>query len=350
MNLIPETAGRLLDGHQPFVLATIVNRQGSAPRAAGTRMIIAADGRATGTIGGGLLEARVVEAAGGVWSARRPRVMAFDMTPSELAAMDMICGGRLEVLLEIIDPGTAAAAVLKGWRKAHSEPDRCFFLTELRFVGDRLEGLGHALLKNERVVCGELSLSDAAIQRLMLDHSAATRLTAVPCGGSLLLIDPVLPPETVFLFGAGHVAQPTARLAAFVGFRVRVVDDRSEFANAQRFPEADEVRVAADFDSALNGLAVDRRALIVIVTRGHLHDKTVLKQALRTEAAYIGMIGSRRKRDHIFNALLKEGFADTDLKRVHSPIGLDIGAESPEELALSIVAELVQARSRGRRS
>lgn len=350
MNLIAETAVRLIDDHQAFVLATIVNRQGSAPRAAGTRMIVTTDGRAVGTIGGGLLEARVIETAENVRYSRHPRIVPFDMTQSELATMDMVCGGRLEVLLESIDPGSPAAAVLKGWRSAQSEPGRCFLLTELRFNSGRLEGLGHALLKNQAIVCGELSLSPADVKKLVRDHGALTRMHAVSCGESLLLIDPVLPAETVFLFGAGHVAQPTARLAAYVGFRVRVVDDRAEFACAERFAEADEIRVVTDFDSALQGLGIGRSAFIVIVTRGHLHDKTVLMQALRTEAAYIGMIGSRRKRDHIFNALLKQGFTDTDLKRVHSPIGLDIGAETPEEIALSIVGELVQARARGRRS
>jgi xanthine dehydrogenase accessory factor len=350
MKSIAEAADRLIDNQQGFVLATIINRQGSAPRTAGTRMIVASDGRTVGTIGGGLLEARVIEAAEDVRSSHHPQVVPFDMAQSELATMDMVCGGRLEVLLEIIDPGTPAAAVLKGWRNAQSGPDRCFFLTELRFAGDRLEGLGHALLKNGRIVYGELSLPPAAVEKLVRDHSAATRLRAATCGGSLLLIDPVLPLETVFLFGAGHVAQPTARLAAFVGFRVRVVDDRAEFADARRFPEAEEVLVVTDFDAALKGLGIDRCAFIVIVTRGHLHDKTVLMQALRTEAGYIGMIGSRRKRDYIFNALLKQGFSEADLKRVHSPIGLDIGAETPEEIALSIVAELVQARAHRRRT
>jgi xanthine dehydrogenase accessory factor len=350
MNLIAETAVRLMDDHQAFVLATIINRQGSAPRTAGTRMIVTSDGRAVGTIGGGLLEARVIETARDVRNSRRPQVVPFDMTQSELATMDMVCGGRLEVLLEIIDPGAPAATVLKGWRDAQSGPDRCIFLTELRFAGGRLEGLGHALLKNRRIVCGELSLPPAAVEKLARDHSAATRLRAITCGGSLMLIDPVLPGETVFLFGAGHVAQPTARLAAFVGFRVRVVDDRAEFACTERFAEADEIRVVTDFDSALESIGIGRSAFIVIVTRGHLHDKTVLMQALRTEAAYIGMIGSRRKRDHIFNALLKQGFTEADLKRVRSPIGLDIGAETPEEIALSIVAELAQARAQGRRS
>ena len=350
MNSIAEIAGRLLDDHQEFVLATIVSRHGSTPRTAGTRMIICGDGRAMGTIGGGLLEARVVQKAGEVLSSKRPMVIPFDMTHSEVAAMDMICGGKLEVLLEFIDPGSPAAIVFKCWREVQCAPEPCLFLTVLRFAGENVEGIDHCLLKNQRVVCGDLPLAPATVEKLIRDHGGATCLRTVTLGESLILIEPVLPAETVFLFGAGHVAQPTARLAAFVGFRVRVVDDRAEFANAERFPEAEEVRVATDFDSALKGFAIDRRAFIVIVTRGHLHDKTVLMQALRTEAAYIGMIGSRRKRDHIFNALLKQGFTEADLKRVHSPIGLDIDAETPEEIALSIVAELVHARAQGRRA
>ena len=348
MNPIAEMAGRLLDNHQEFVLATIVSRQGSTPRTAGTRMIIFGEGRAMGTIGGGLLEARVVQKAGEVLSSRRPIVIPFDMTHSEVAAMDMICGGQLEVLLEFINPGSSAATVFKCWREVQGAAEPCLFLTVLRFVGEKVEGVDHCLLKNERMVCGDLPLAPAAVEKLIRDHGGATCLRTVTLGESLILIEPVLPAETMFLFGAGHVAQPTARLAAFVGFRVRVVDDRAEFASAQRFPEADEVRVVTDFDSALKGLAIDRNTFIVIVTRGHLHDKTVLMQALRTEAAYIGMIGSRRKRDHIFKALLKQGFTQADLNRVHSPIGLDIGAETPEEIALSIVAELTQVRARGR--
>jgi len=350
MNLIAETAGRLLDDHQPFVLATIVNREGSAPRTAGTRMIVAAGGRAVGTIGGGLLEARTIAAAAEVLAARRPLLIPFDMTQSELAAMDMICGGRLEVLLEFVDSHGPAAGVLKGWRDAQRNPDLCFFLTVLRFTDGKVTAVDHCLLKDDTVVYGDLPLGAATLAMLVSQNPGATRLRTVSLGESLVLVDPVLPPETVFLFGAGHVAQPTARLAAIAGFRVRVVDDRADFANAERFPEAEEVRVVTDFDSASNGLAIDRGAFVVIVTRGHLHDKTVLMQALRTEAAYIGMIGSRRKRDHIFNALLKQGFTQADLERVHSPIGIDIGAETPEEIALSIVAELVHVRARRRRS
>jgi xanthine dehydrogenase accessory factor len=350
MNPIAEMAGKLLDDHQPFVLATIVSRHGSTPRTAGTRMIVRADGRTFGTIGGGLLEGRVVQKAPEVLASRHPLVVPFDMTHSDIAAKDMICGGHLEVLMELIEPGSPAAVVFHHWREALRTAKPGLFLTVLQFSGRQVKRIDHCLLKAGQVVCGNWPLALTSLRELVRAYSEATCLCTVSMENTMVLIDPLRKEETVYLFGAGHVAQPTARLAAFVGFRVRVVDDRAEFANAERFPEAEEVRVATDFDSALKGFTIDRSAFIVIVTRGHLHDKTVLMQTLRTEAAYIGMIGSRRKRDHILNALLKQGFTEADLKRVHSPIGLDIGAETPEEIALSIVAELVQARAQKRRS
>jgi xanthine dehydrogenase accessory factor len=348
MDLIAETAGRLVDDGQEFVLATILSRQGSTPRTAGTRMIITADGRNIGTIGGGMLEARVIEKAGEVLSTRRPVIMPFDMKPSDMAAMDMICGGALEVLLEFVDPGSPASGVFKAWRDVQGKPQAGLFLTVIGFAGENVATIKHCLLQNQQVVSGEVGLDAATLRQLAGEHGGAACLRTVALDQSIILVEPVLPAETVFLFGAGHVAQPTARLAAYVGFRVRVVDDRTEFANAERFPEAEEIRVVAGFDDALQTIPIDCHAFIVIVTRGHLHDQTVLMQALRTEAGYIGMIGSRRKCDHIFNALLKQGFTAGDLKRVHAPIGLAIAAETPEEIALSIVAEMVKVRAEGR--
>jgi xanthine dehydrogenase accessory factor len=134
-------------------------------------------------------------------------------------------------------------------------------------------------------------------------------------------------------------------MAAMVGFRISVCDDRQEFANRERFPEAHQIRILENFAQAFAGLAIGREDFVIILTRGHLHDKTVLAQALRTEAGYIGMIGSRKKRDAIYAALLKEGFDPADIDRVHSPIGLAIGAETPEEIAVSILAELIFVRA-----
>jgi xanthine dehydrogenase accessory factor len=128
-------------------------------------------------------------------------------------------------------------------------------------------------------------------------------------------------------------------------FRTVVLDDRTEFANIERFPAADEIKVPAALSEAFTDLDIDRDSYIVIVTRGHRHDRTVLEQALRREAVYIGMIGSKGKRDAVYKALLDEGFTRADLERVHSPIGLEIGGDTPEEIAVSIVAELIKERS-----
>jgi xanthine dehydrogenase accessory factor len=350
MNPIPETAARLLDEGQAFVLATIVSRHGSTPRTAGTRMIVTADGRIRGTIGGGLVEANVIEAAGGVLQSKRPLLMPFDLTRSEVAAMDMICGGRLDVLLECVQPGSPAAGVLRGWRDAIGRREACQLVTVIRFAGAAVVDTDHLLIQDRRVVVGGRSLPDDALERILDEGEGAAGLRSVALGGDLAVVETVLPGEIVYLFGGGHVAHSTSRLAAFAGFRVVVVDDRSEFANRERFPDAEEVRVVPDFGVALNGCRHDTEAFVVILTRGHLHDKTVLAQALRTDAGYIGMIGSRRKRDQIYAALGQEGFTEADLQRVSSPIGLPIGAETPEEIAFSIVAELIQVRARRRRS
>jgi xanthine dehydrogenase accessory factor len=159
-----------------------------------------------------------------------------------------------------------------------------------------------------------------------------------------IFVEPLVHPGTVHLAGAGHVALAVAKLAAFVDFDIVVMDDRSEFANTARYPEAKEVRVVPSFAACLENLGQDD--YVVIVTRGHLHDREVLAQALRTKAGYIGMIGSRRKRGAVYESLRQEGITDTDLARVHCPIGLAIDADTPEEIALSIVAEMVQVRAK----
>jgi xanthine dehydrogenase accessory factor len=311
-------------------------------------MVVTDHGRAIGTIGGGLLEARVLENAKAVLSSRVPLLIPFDMAHSDIAAMDMICGGRLDVLLEAIDPGSPGAAVYDAWLKGDQAPDPGLLLVALRLRDGELKSVTHGVLQGRQVICGDLDLDSPALEALLRDHSGATSPRTVACSNWVVLVEPHLLPETVFVFGAGHVAQPTARLAKMVGFRVCVVDDRPEFANADRFPDADLIRVVAEFDGALEGFEIGRSGYVVILTRGHLHDRTVLMQALRTEAGYIGMIGSRRKREQVLHSLLKEGFSATDLNRVHSPIGIDIGAESCEEIAVSIVAELVHTRARMR--
>jgi len=151
--------------------------------------------------------------------------------------------------------------------------------------------------------------------------------------------------KNLFLFGAGHVSRQVAILAKIVDFRVSVLDDRERFANHDRFEDADEIIVLPDFKKALSDIEVGPDSYAVIVTRGHIHDEVVLEQVLRTGTGYIGMIGSRRKRNVIYESLRKKGFVDRDLKRVHCPVGIEIKAETPQEIAVSILGEMIAHRA-----
>ena len=170
--------------------------------------------------------------------------------------------------------------------------------------------------------------------------------TGLVCGGTLdIFIEPVLPPASLYIFGAGHIALSLYRTAKNAEFDVIVVDDRDSYASRERFPGAKEV-IAEDYDEAMAKISPAETSYIVIVTRGHRDDMRVLRWAVQTQARYIGMIGSKRKTITIFRELVKEGLPEQLFERVHAPVGLDIGAITPEEIAVAITAELIAARRR----
>ena len=170
--------------------------------------------------------------------------------------------------------------------------------------------------------------------------------TGLVCGGTLdIFIEPVLPPALLYIFGAGHVALSLYRTARSAGFDVVVVDDRESYANRERFPDAKEV-VAEDFEQAMARITPNETSYLVIVTRGHRDDMRVLRWAVQTQARYVGMIGSKRKTISISRELVKEGIPEGLFERVHAPVGLDIGAITPEEIAVAITAELIAVRRR----
>jgi xanthine dehydrogenase accessory factor len=158
-----------------------------------------------------------------------------------------------------------------------------------------------------------------------------------------ILLEPVFCEPTVYIFGGGHVSEQIAPLAKNVNFKVVVIDDREMFANRERFPEADEI-IVSEFEKCFERLNIDESSYVVIVTRGHLYDGIVLGQALESNARYIGMIGSRKKIGTLYQSLIEKGIAKESLGRVHAPIGIDINSETPEEIAVSIVAELIKVR------
>ncbi len=345
MNTVMRNIGRILEQGETLVLATIISQHGSTPRTAGTKMIVSADGQGIGTIGGGLLEARVMRKAGDVFAAGVSRMISFELSHEDVAAMDMICGGNLEVLLELLEP-TPENRQLFGRIKQ---------MTAARNPGLLITGLGQAgalppkpercLLGADGDSFGPLKLNPSTVRQVEDLGGNLRYPVVIEAEGGRFLLEPINVPSRLYIFGAGHVSKPTAALAAMVDFEVTVLDDRPEFASRDRFPDASDIRVLGHLGRAMEGLAIDDDSYLVIVTRGHLHDKTVLAGALGTKAAYIGMIGSRKKRDAIYKVLMEEGFSNEDIQRVHSPIGLAIGAETPEEIAVSIVSELIQCRA-----
>jgi len=345
-NFFAELLEQLQAGHK-VVAARIIRQSGSAPRSIGTRCIIREDGSLLGTIGGGLLEFQVMEAAKAALVDERTSILNFQLTGMEVAQTDMICGGKMDVYLEPVDPGNKTAIdVFEAAAKAIDTGHRGTLITLIS------EGIS-SKDKSCRIYIAEDGSSTGFINKISqmnrqeLEPLCQTRdsaLTELDAGGTLAFSEAVRPDDILYLFGAGHVSTCIAPLAKLVGFRVVVIDDRKEFANKDRFPGADEI-ITLPFSKVFEHITVTDLSYLVIVTRGHISDKDVLQGALQKSNGYIGMIGSRRKRDLIYRSLIEEGFSEERLKAVHSPIGLEIGAETPEEIAVSIVGELIQKRA-----
>ena len=168
--------------------------------------------------------------------------------------------------------------------------------------------------------------------------------TGLVCGGTLeVFIEPILPIASVYILGAGHVAHSVHKIARLAGFETVIIDDREAYANRERFPDAREV-IADDFERAMTKVEPDENSYVVIVTRGHRDDMRCLRWAVDTRARYVGMIGSKRKVISVYSELEKDGVAREKLERVNAPIGLEIGAITPEEIAVAIVAEMIAVR------
>lgn len=232
-------------------LATIVECRGSSPQKQGAKMLVRDDGSTLGTLGGGCLEADVVQASLMAIRDNSPRTLPFELTEKD--------GG---------------------------------------------------------LVCG---------------------------GAVLVYIEPVLIDPRLVVLGAGHVGKALSALAKFSGFKVTVADDRPEHANRDNLPDAHEI-VVNDFGSVFSVVPADRGTFIVVATRGHNHDLEAVKAALGTDAGYVGLLGSRRKKGILINALREAGFSPEDIRRVIIPVGVPIGSVTPEEIAVSIMAQIIQYR------
>ncbi len=242
---------RLKKEGRSSALATIVQCAGSSPQKEGSKMLVRDDGTIVGTLGGGCLEAEVIQAACMAMKDERPLTIPFELTEKQGG---LVCGGRISVF-----------------------------------------------------------------------------------------IDPVIPDPTLVILGAGHVGKALTKAARFSGFRVVVCDDRPEYANSENLPDAHDI-VVNDFPVMFSRMIVPANAYIVVATRGHNHDLDAIIAALKTAARYIGLLGSKRKKALLFKALEEAGFSENQISRVHIPVGLPINSVTPEEIAISIMAQIIQKR------
>jgi xanthine dehydrogenase accessory factor len=331
-----------LGGGERVALCTVLRLDGSGPRRPGAKLLVRERGETLGTVGGGPLEMQATAWALEALRTRQASCRPFLLDHRQASEEGMTCGGEVELLVEVLD-GTDPAVrrfygevltLLRGGKQG-------FLVTALPADGDGV-ATAHWLVAEGRC----LAATSSAPPPVPADLSAPAPSTPslMAHGGIRYFLDPLAPPVSVYVFGGGHIALHLAPLCRRLGFRVVVVDDRAEFVSRERFPEADELLHVPSFDGALDDLPIDRRSFVVVVTRGHGGDLAILGQSLARRPAFLGMIGSARKRALIYEQLARQGVAADALARVACPIGLPIGAETPEEIAVSIVAQLVAVR------
>lgn len=329
------------------ILATIIATSGSTPAGALSKMLILEDGtRAVGTVGGGCMEGDVLREARRLCAEHRADVLTFHLNEDEVI-QGLICGGSLDVLIEPV--AADQRALYENLRTIRNSGEDCVIATHVDGQGGiAFKGIVRPDNENEKQSLTEYWKENQGsasphmqefLQRILI-RSQGERL---PLAGGELILEPVTGRPHLVVFGGGHVSLYITRTAAMAGFRVTVVDDREQFANKERFPEADET-IAAEYYDAFKKLVLTPNSYVVIVTRGHRSDEEILGKVCALPLKYIGMIGSRRKVLTTFRNLMKDGLARDLLEQVHAPMGLDIGAATAEEIAVSIVAELIHVR------
>ena len=341
---------KALEKKGKVALATLISRVGSAPRAVGAKYLVKEDGASLGSIGGGCVEAEVWQEAQKVMEKQEGKVLHFELTSEQLAEGGLVCGGNIDIFLEplredFLNIYQEAARIRQKGRSA-------ILATLVSVDGDFPKGEGSkALIKTSGEKVGSL-LGGVELERKILSEGEVLLKEKKPKVLILssehrrmeVLLEPIFSEPTVYIFGGGHISEQLAPLVKRVHFTVVVIDDRDMFANRERFPEADEV-IVSEFEKCFDQLNIDDSSYIVIVTRGHLYDGFVLEQAVKTNARYIGMIGSKKKIKTLYEILVKKGVSRETLNRVHAPIGLDINSETPEEIAVSIIAQLIKVRA-----
>jgi xanthine dehydrogenase accessory factor len=320
------------------VLVTIVAEAGSGPRSAGAHLLAGREGRITGTIGGGALEYAALGLAGELLARRQSGRKTYRLYPNDGEDLGMLCGGDVEVYFRFIPGGDPGIIGLAGelLRRLERDEDAWLF-ADLGGPGDDGAAAGAIALYSPGEPLRGLELGEGELGAL-----ARNRAVLLESGGRRLYGEPVNFAGKALIFGGGHVAQALAPLLDSVGFRCVIFDNREEFVRAELFPTAYGL-IAGDYGDLFRFTGVGPRDYLIIATHGF--DIPVLRQLIRRDWAYLGLIGSKRKIAAVKERLVAEGVEGEKLMRINAPIGLPIHSETPEEIAVSIAGELIRRRA-----
>lgn len=321
----------LIEGKE-MVLVTVVAASGATPRGAGAKMLVTKEGRIWGTIGGGAVEYRALQVAKQVLKEKSASVHHFTLNKEDIQNLGMVCGGEVQVFFQYIAENDEQTIKLaKMALDLYEKNEEAWLLSDMKNDGAlSLYHKSSGLMGND------------ALEWIKPYLRGKPKL--IKENGREIYIEQIYSASRVYVFGGGHVAQELVPILEHVGFRCIVMDDREEFANKELFPKAEKV-ILIDFENISNYVEISENDYVCVMTRGHSYDTSVQAQILKTKACYIGVIGSASKKAAVFGKLYEMGYTKEDTNRIITPIGLEIMAETPAEIAISIAGQMIMHRA-----
>lgn len=334
MKVIFEQLDKAIQKKLDTVLVTVISSSGSTPRSEGARMLVSKNGRIAGTIGGGAVEFRSEQLAKEVLKTKMPRVEKFILAPNDIADLGMICGGNVNVLFQYLS--YESVEITKVCRKILEyflTNQQCWLISE---IGEQPSNRLGIYNRKDGFFGQNLNFLE--------EYEFTEGVSSVTVNGRQFVIEDLLKLGKVYIFGGGHVAQALVPVLKRLDFYCVVVDDRAELLTTEYFPDADQF-IIADLKNIKKVVLLTENDYAVIMTRGHQFDFELARQILETQTYYIGVMGSKRKVAVQIERLKECGFEIVEIERICMPIGLEIKAETPAELAISVAGELIIKRA-----
>ena len=351
MEQVFKAASDELKNGNEIVVATVVKTSGSTPQKPGAKLLVRSDGSGVGTLGGGCVEGDIWFASSQLLKDGGSAEMRDYELNEDLAAQDgLVCGGTMYFLLDPIRNPIAEQEFSEEAIAAYGGGSPVAIASLMKQPENSTLRVGDKLLINEngstKGSLGNKKLDSNAVNSARSLMAMGKNDYFIDPSGAEYFVEAYTTPPTLVLAGGGHVSKAISNIASTLGFRIFVIDDREEFSNSDRFPEAEQT-VVGDYGSSFEKLPIGSNSFIVIATRGHRHDAAATAAAMRTSASYVGLLGSKRKTILIYEELFSKGFTMEQVRSIRSPIGLNIAARTPEEIALSIMSEIVGFRLGG---